>query len=230
MTSPPPGIRVLIADDQVMVRQGFTVLLNAEPGLTVVGQAVDGLDALEQAAALRPDVVLMDVRMPGLDGIEATRRLTAPGSASEVRVLVLTTFDLDEYVYEALRAGASGFLLKDASAAELAHAVRVVASGEALLAPNITKRLIAEYARLTEAPPARVRERAAQLTDRETEVLSLIARGLSNAEIAARLTVAEQTVKTHVGRILVKLSLRDRTQAAIFAYETGLVRPAQGGA
>ncbi|MFJ3703718.1 MULTISPECIES: response regulator transcription factor [Streptomyces] len=218
-------IRVLIADDQMMVRQGFTVLLNAEPGIEVVGQAVDGLDALTMAAELTPDVVLMDIRMPRLGGIDATRRLTeAPGTT--VRVLVLTTFDLDEYVYEALRAGASGFLLKDASAAELAQAVRVVAAGDALLAPNITKRLIAEFSRVSSGPRAPVRERVGDLTERETEVLSLIAQGLSNAEIAVRLVVAEQTVKTHVSRILVKLGLRDRTQAAVYAYESGLVRPA----
>ncbi|WP_042421523.1 response regulator [Streptacidiphilus anmyonensis] len=218
-------IKVMIADDQMMVRQGFTVLLNLEPDIEVVGQAVDGLDALEKAAELRPDVVLMDVRMPRLGGIEATRRITGPAD-SAVKVLVLTTFDLDEYVYEALRAGASGFLLKDASAAELAQAVRVVAAGEALLAPTVTKRLIAEFTRLPGAPRTPLKERVGDLTERETEVLSLIAHGLSNAEIAAKLVVAEQTVKTHVSRILVKLGLRDRTQAAVFAYETGLVRPA----
>ncbi|MEU7176607.1 MULTISPECIES: response regulator [Streptomyces] len=218
-------IRVLIADDQMMVRQGFTVLLNAEPGIEVVGQAVDGLDAVAKVAELAPDVVLMDIRMPALGGIEATRRITGPAGAT-VKVLVLTTFDLDEYVYEALRAGASGFLLKDASAAELAQAVRVVAAGDALLAPNITKRLIAEFSRMTGAPRTPLKDRVGDLTERETEVLSLIAQGLSNAEIAERLVVAEQTVKTHVSRILVKLGLRDRTQAAVFAYETGLVRPA----
>ncbi|MBL1286441.1 response regulator [Streptomyces sp. NPDC057067] len=218
-------IRVLIADDQMMVRQGFTVLLNAEPGIEVVGQAVDGVDALEKAAELAPDVVLMDIRMPRLGGIDATRRLTAAPGAT-VRVLVLTTFDLDEYVYEALRSGASGFLLKDASAAELAQAVRVVAAGDALLAPNITKRLIAEFSRVSRGPRPPGRERVGALTERETEVLSLIAQGLSNAETAVRLVVAEQTVKTHVSRILVKLGLRDRTQAAVFAYESGLVRPA----
>ncbi|MEV5238034.1 response regulator transcription factor [Streptomyces cinnamoneus] len=217
-------IRVVIADDQMMVRQGFTVLLNAEPDIEVVGQAVDGLDAVARVGELAPDVVLMDIRMPGLGGIEATRRITGPAGAA-VKVLVLTTFDLDEYVYEALRAGASGFLLKDASAAELAQAVRVVAGGEALLAPNITKRLIAEFSRLTVTPQAPSKDRVDGLTERESEVLSLIAQGLSNAEIAGRLVVAEQTVKTHVGRILVKLGLRDRTQAAVFAYETGLVRP-----
>ncbi|WP_330315780.1 response regulator transcription factor [Streptomyces platensis] len=217
-------IRVLIADDQMMVRQGFTVLLNAEPGIEVVGQAVDGLDALTQVDRLAPDVVLMDVRMPRLGGIEATRRLTEPAGAT-VKVLVLTTFDLDEYVYEALRAGASGFLLKDASAAELAQAVRVVAAGDALLAPNLTKRLIAEFSRVTSAPRAPLKERVGDLTERETEVLSLIAQGLANGEIAERLVLAEQTVKSHVGRILSKLGLRDRTQAAVFAYETGVVRP-----
>ncbi|MFF9198240.1 response regulator [Streptomyces sp. NPDC014779] len=218
-------IRVLIADDQVMVRQGFTVLLNAEPGITVVGQAVDGADAIARAAELAPDVVLMDIRMPGTGGIEATRVLTAPADAG-VKVLVLTTFDLDEYVYEALRAGAAGFLLKDASAEELADAVRVVARGDALLAPHVTKRLIAEFSRLSAAVPrAPLMDRLGALTERETEVLTLIAHGLSNAEIAARLVVAEQTVKTYVSRILTKLSLRDRTQAAVHAYETGLVRP-----
>ncbi|MCZ4118332.1 response regulator [Streptomyces sp. H39-S7] len=218
-------IRVLIADDQMMVRQGLTVLLNAEPGIEVVGQAVDGVEAVAKVAELAPDVVLMDIRMPRLGGIEATRRVTEP-AGSTVRVLVLTTFDLDEYVYEALRAGASGFLLKDASAAELAQAVRVVAAGDALLAPNVTKRLIAEFSRLAGAPRAPLKERLGDLTERETEVLSLIAQGLSNAEIAVRLVVAEQTVKSHVSRILVKLGLRDRTQAAVFAYETGLIRPA----
>ncbi|MFD8466127.1 response regulator [Streptomyces cyaneofuscatus] len=219
-----PPIRAVIADDQMMVRQGFTVLLNAEPDIEVVGQAVNGLDAVAQAGELAPDVVLMDIRMPELGGIEATRRITA-GEGSTVKVLVLTTFDLDEYVYEALRAGASGFLLKDASADELAHAVRVVAAGDALLSPNITKRLITEFSRTAGAPRAPLKERIGDLTERETEVLSLVAAGLSNAEIAGQLILAEQTVKTHVGRILVKLGVRDRTQAAVFAYESGLVRP-----
>ncbi|MFE2141041.1 response regulator [Streptomyces sp. NPDC059456] len=223
MSTPAEPIKVMIADDQMMVRQGFTVLLNAQPDIQVVGQAVDGADAVAKVAGLGPDVVLMDIRMPGMGGIEATSIITAvPDSA--VKVLVLTTFDLDEYVYEALRAGASGFLLKDASADQLAEAVRVVAAGEALLSPNITKRLITEFSRLG-APRAPSRARIDELTERETEVLSLIAQGLSNAEIAGHLVVAEQTVKTHVGRILVKLGLRDRTQAAVFAYETGLVRP-----
>ncbi|MFK0046857.1 response regulator [Streptomyces sp. NPDC090741] len=223
MSTPADPIKVMIADDQMMVRQGFTVLLNAQADIEVVGQAVDGADAVAKVAELRPDVVLMDIRMPGMGGIEATSIITAaPDSA--VKVLVLTTFDLDEYVYEALRAGASGFLLKDASADQLAEAVRVVAAGAALLSPNITKRLITEFSRMG-APRAPSKARIDELTERETEVLSLIAQGLSNAEIAAHLTVAEQTVKTHVGRILVKLGLRDRTQAAVFAYETGLVRP-----
>ncbi|MFF5448989.1 response regulator [Streptomyces sp. NPDC012888] len=221
MTTP---IRVMIADDQMMVRQGFTVLLNAQPDIEVVGQAVDGADAVAKVAELDPDVVLMDIRMPGVSGIEATATITGVPGAT-VKVLVLTTFDLDEYVYEALRAGASGFLLKDASADQLAEAVRVIAAGEALLSPNITKRLITEFSRMG-APRAPSRERVGELTERETEVLSLIAQGLSNAEIARHLVVAEQTVKTHVSRILVKLGLRDRTQAAVFAYETGLVRPA----
>ncbi|MGW0486973.1 response regulator [Streptomyces olivaceus] len=216
-------IRVLIADDQQMVRQGFTVLLNTQPDIEVIGQAMHGLDAVAKVADLSPDVVLMDIRMPELGGIEATRRIT--GSTPDIRVLVLTTFDLDEYVYEALRAGASGFLLKDASADQLADAVRVVAAGDALLAPGITRRLIAEFSRLDDRPRGPLKARVGDLTERETEVLALIAQGLSNAEIAQRLVVAEQTVKTHVGRILVKLGLRDRTQAAVFAYESGLVRP-----
>ncbi|MFD8420467.1 response regulator [Streptomyces sp. NPDC059466] len=216
-------IRVLIADDQQMVRQGFTVLLNTQPDIEVVGQAVDGLDAIAKVTELAPDVVLMDIRMPELGGIDATRHITT--ETPRIRVLVLTTFDLDEYVYEALRAGASGFLLKDASADQLAEAVRVVAAGDALIAPGITRRLIAEFSRLGSAPRTPLKQRVGELTERETEVLALIAQGLSNAEIAERLVVAEQTVKTHVGRILVKLGLRDRTQAAVFAYESGLVRP-----
>ncbi|MFF8263523.1 response regulator [Streptomyces virginiae] len=216
-------IKVMIADDQMMVRQGFTVLLNAQPDIEVVGQAVDGADAVAKVAELAPDVVLMDIRMPGMGGIEATSVITRVPDAA-VKVLVLTTFDLDEYVYEALRAGASGFLLKDASADQLAEAVRVVAAGEALLSPNITKRLITEFSRLG-APRAPSRTRIDVLTERETEVLSLIAQGLSNAEISEHLVLAEQTVKTHVSRILVKLGLRDRTQAAVFAYESGLIRP-----
>ncbi|WP_406137818.1 response regulator [Streptomyces sp. NBC_01089] len=218
-----PAIRVLVVDDQMMVREGFSVLLNAMPGIEVIGEAVNGVEAVAQVAALRPDVVLMDIRMPELNGIEATRAIVAADEAA--KVLVLTTFDLDEYVYQALRAGASGFLLKDASARQLADGVRVVASGEALLAPTVTKRLIVEFSRLSDTPKQPSLTRAEELTERESEVLVLIAQGLSNAEIASRLIVAESTIKTHVSRILVKLGLRDRTQAAVFAYETGLVRP-----
>jgi DNA-binding NarL/FixJ family response regulator len=217
-------IRVLVADDQGMVRSGFSILLNAQPDIEVVGEAVNGQEAIARAAELSPDVILMDVRMPVLDGLQATRQLSAADSAP--RILILTTFDLDDYVYEALRAGASGFLLKDASAGELAAAVRIVASGDALLAPGVTRRLIAEFARLG-APRGASRKHLQNLTDRETEVLALVARGLSNAEIAAHLVVAEQTVKTHVSRVLMKLALRDRAQAVVFAYENGLVRPGE---
>jgi DNA-binding NarL/FixJ family response regulator len=217
-------IRVVIVDDQGMVRTGFGVFLGAQPDIEVVGEASDGAEALRVIAALRPDVVLMDVRMPVMDGLEATRRLLSDFDADPPKVLMLTTFDLDDYVYEALRAGASGFLLKDASAAELSDAVRIVAAGDALLSPSITRRLIAEFARLG-APRAPSRTRLEELTERETEVLTLVARGLSNGEIAQRLLVAEQTVKTHFGRILMKLGLRDRPQAIVYAYEVGLVRP-----
>ncbi|KUN79190.1 response regulator [Streptomyces griseoruber] len=219
-------IRVLIADDQMMVREGFSVLLNAMPDIEVVGEAVNGREAVDRVRELSPDVVLMDIRMPELNGIEATREIVAADGTA--KVLVLTTFDLDEYVYQALRAGASGFLLKDASARQLADGVRVVAAGEALLAPSVTRRLITEFSKLSNNP---VLPRAAQaaaygdLTERETEVLVLIAQGLSNVEIAGRLVVAESTIKTHVSRILVKLGLRDRTQAAVFAYEARLVTP-----
>ncbi|WP_327235311.1 response regulator transcription factor [Streptomyces sp. NBC_01317] len=216
-------IRVLIVDDQVMVREGFSVLLNAMPDIEVVGEAVNGREAVTQVAALDPDVVLMDIRMPELNGIEATREIVAADAAA--KVLVLTTFDLDEYVYQALRAGASGFLLKDASARQLADGVRVVASGEALLAPTVTRRLITEFSKLSETPRPPALARVGDLTERETEVLVLIAQGLSNAEIAEHLVVAESTIKTHVSRILVKLGLRDRTQAAVFAYEARLVTP-----
>ncbi|WP_020134448.1 response regulator [Streptomyces sp. 351MFTsu5.1] len=218
-------IRVLVADDQMMVREGFSVLLNAMPDIEVVGEAVNGREAVERVRELAPDVVLMDIRMPELNGIEATREIVAANGTS--KVLVLTTFDLDEYVYQALRAGASGFLLKDASARQLADGVRVVASGEALLAPSVTRRLITEFSKLSETPRVLASAQAAygDLTDRETEVLVLIAQGLSNLEIAGRLVVAESTIKTHVSRILVKLGLRDRTQAAVFAYEARLVTP-----
>ena len=217
-------IRVVVADDQGMVRSGFTTLLNAQPDIEVVGEAVNGQEAIARAAELCPDVILMDVRMPVLDGLQATRQVTAMDGAP--RVLVLTTFDLDDYVYEALRAGASGFLLKDASASELAEAVRVVAAGDALLSPGVTRRLIAEFARMgTRRSPTR--KNLEDLTERETEVLALVARGMSNAEIAAHLVVAEQTVKTHVSRVLMKLGLRDRAQAVVYAYESGLVRPGE---
>ncbi|MGW0202671.1 response regulator [Nonomuraea sp. NPDC003201] len=217
-------IRVLIADDQGMVRTGFTVFLSGQPDIEVVGEAANGREAVERASALRPDVVLMDVRMPVMNGLEAARELLSRDKAP--KVLILTTFDLDDYVYEALRAGASGFLLKDASAAQLVEAVRVVAAGEALIAPAITKRLIHEFAKLG-APRPVTGKRPAELTERETEVLTLVAQALSNQEIAEKLFVAEQTVKTHVGRVLMKLGLRDRAQAIVFAYETGLVRPGE---
>ena len=214
-------IRVVVVDDQEMVRAGFAALLAAQDGIEVAGQAADGAVALEVCAAAEPDVVLMDVRMPVLDGVEATARLLA--TPTRARVLMLTTFDVDDYVYAALRAGASGFLLKDATPEELVSAVRVVAAGESLLAPTVTSRLIAHFAR---APGTAAMPRVLDgLTPREREVLVLIARGLSNKEIAARLVVAEQTVKTHVGRILAKLALRDRAQAVMVAYESGLVAP-----
>jgi len=218
------AVRVVVVDDQAMVREGFSALLDAQEGLRVVGGAADGVEAVRTVRSLQPDVVLMDIRMPRLDGIEATRQIMAAPGLYRPRVLVLTTFDLDDYVFEALRAGASGFLLKDARGEELVHAVRVVAAGDGLLAPTVTKRLIEEFAHR----PARVGSRSPELrvlTPRETEVLELIAAGLSNTEIAERLVLAEQTVKTHVGRILGKLDLRDRAQAVVLAYESGLVRP-----
>lgn len=224
--SEPYPIRVLIADDQMLVREGFSVLLGAQPDITVVGEAVNGRDAVSQVRELVPDVVLMDVRMPELNGLDATREIADSGVST--RVLILTTYDLDEYVYQALRAGASGFLLKDSSARQLADGVRVVAAGEALLAPTVTRRLITEFTRLSTAPTgprAPLRARLEALTERETEVLALVAQGLTNGEIAEHLFLAESTIKTHVSRILDKLRLRDRTQAAVYAYETGLVAP-----
>ena len=218
MTSPSAPARVLVVDDQAVVRAGFAAIVDAEPDFVVVGEAGDGAEAVTLAGRLTPDVVLMDIRMPGMDGLTATSLLTGPTSGHVPRVLVLTTFDLDSYVYEALRAGASGFLLKDAQPAELLTALRVVISGEAMLAPAITRRLIDTFAA---AAPAALDA----LTPREREVLSLIATGLANAEIATRLGVATGTVKTHVNALLSKLDLRDRVQATIFAYDTGLVRP-----
>ncbi|WP_185066147.1 response regulator [Pseudonocardia eucalypti] len=224
-------IRVLLADDQNMVREGFGALLDAQPDIQVVGAAANGREAVARVRALRsagngPDVVLMDVRMPELDGLAATRQILDDASGAP-RVLMLTTFDLDEYVYAALRAGASGFLLKHAPASELLDAVRVVAAGDALLAPSVTKRLIADFVRAqpAERPGWSRPDALRELTPRETEVLGLIARGMSNAEIAAEFVLAEQTVKTHVSRMLTKLGLRDRAQAVIVAYECGLVSP-----
>ena len=216
-------IRVALVDDQAMVRAGFRMILETESDITVVGEAGDGRDALDLVARSAPDVVLMDVRMPHMDGIEATRRLTSSGSAA--RVLMLTTFDLDDYVYAALRAGASGFLLKDAPAEQLVNAVRVIASGDALLAPSVTRLLIDEVSRRPAVDPATVAPGLADLTERELEVLRLIARGMSNAEIAEQLYLGEATVKTHVGRVLTKLDLRDRVQAVVAAYESGIVTP-----
>ncbi|GIH73939.1 response regulator [Planobispora longispora] len=213
------SIRVLVADDQAMVREGFVVLLNAQPDIEVVGEAADGRAAVAKAAELKPDVVVMDVRMPTLSGLEAARQL-----AGRTKVLVLTTFDLDEYVYEALRAGASGFLLKSATGRELGEAVRVVARGDALLAPSVTRRLLDAFSRLAPSP-ARTGLRVEPLTERENEILALVAHGLSNGEIAERLTIAEPTVKTHISNLLTKLRLRDRTQAAVYAFQVGLVRP-----
>jgi DNA-binding NarL/FixJ family response regulator len=218
--------RVLIVDDQSLVRAGFRMILEAEPDLEVVGEASDGLEAVELAAREAPDVILMDVRMPNVDGLEATRRILA-GRAEGPRVLILTTFDLDEYVYEALRAGASGFLLKDTPPEELVDAIHVIARGEALLSPSVTRRVIEEFVR---RPPESLRQpppEVAELTARELEMLRYVARGLSNAEIAKEAFVSEATVKTHVARILMKLRLRDRVQAVVFAYEHGMVHPGE---
>ena len=212
-------VRVLLADDQALVRGGFRMILDSRPDIEVVGEAADGVEALRMTAELEPDVVLMDIRMPGMDGLEATRRIVS--SASRSRIVVLTTYDADDSVFAALRAGASGFLLKDARPGDLVEAVRVVAGGDALLAPSVTRRLLDRMVAQPAGPPAELRE----LTDREQEVLRLVAAALSNAEIAARLSLSETTVKSHVSAVLRKLGLRDRVQAAVLAYEVGLVRP-----
>jgi DNA-binding NarL/FixJ family response regulator len=219
-------IRVLIADDQALLRAGFRMIIDAQQDMEVVGEAGDGAQAVDLAARLHPHVVLMDIRMPDVDGIEATGLITAPGTSAAPRVVILTTYDLDEYVFDALASGASGFLLKDIPPEDLVRAVRVAAEGEALLAPSVTRRLVEQYVR--QRPTAGVTDhRLDALTDREAEVLRLVARGMSNAEIAGSLFVGESTVKTHVGHILEKLGLRDRVQAVILAYEAGLVRPGQ---
>jgi DNA-binding NarL/FixJ family response regulator len=224
VTGPPGPIRVLVADDQELVRAGFCVILEAADGISVVGEAANGAEAVAAAAAHRPDVVLMDIRMPGMDGLEATRRITGSSAGPGPKVVMLTTFDLDDYVYEALRAGASGFLLKDAPRQDLIAAVRAAAAGDALLAPSVTRLLIEAFAR---RPPATTPSpsRLASLTARERDILLLLARGRSNAEIAGDLFVSEATVKTHIGHLLAKLGLRDRVQAVILAYETGIVVP-----
>jgi DNA-binding NarL/FixJ family response regulator len=226
VTAAAPVIRIVVADDHQVVRTGFATLLDTQPDFEVIGTAVNGSEAVRICRELRPDVVLMDVRMPGMDGIEATKQLAVPGDDGP-RILILTTFDLDDYVYDALCAGASGFLLKDVTAERLFEAVRVIAAGEALLAPAITRRLISEFSRIRprQVAPATALAAVGELTPRETEVLRLIAEGLSNPEIAARLVVTEETVKTHVSRVLAKLGLRDRTQAVVTAYESGLVVP-----
>jgi len=216
-------IRVGIVDDHVLVRMGFTALIESEPGLEVAGEAADGRTAIDLARRERPDVVLMDIRMPGMDGITATKQITGLGQPGHpVRVLMLTTFDLDEYVYAALRAGASGFLLKDAPPRELLAGIRVIAAGDALLSPSVTRKLISEFAR---QPAIRPRQGLTELTDREQDVLALVARGMSNAEIAQELVVSLATVKTHVSRLLTKLAARDRAQLIVVAYESGFVAP-----
>ncbi len=217
-------IRVLLADDEQLVRAGFRLILESEPGIEVVGEAGNGGEAVELTRQLDPDVVLMDIQMPGMDGLEATRQIAALGRKETSRVLILTTFEVDEYVYEALRAGASGFLLKRTPAADFVAGIRVVAAGEALLAPSVTRRLIDQFAQRPAAKPAGGKE-LADITEREREVLALVARGLSNAEIADLLVLSEGTVKTHIKRIFMKLNLRDRTQAVILAYDVGLVEP-----
>jgi DNA-binding NarL/FixJ family response regulator len=217
------AIRVLLADDQALVRAGFRALLDASDGITVVGEAADGAEAVRLAVEVLPDVVLMDVRMPSVDGLEATRRIAADPRLAEVRVVILTTFELDEYVFEALRAGASGFLLKDTEPVELLRAVQVVAAGEALLSPSVTRRLVEEYA--TRSRTAPLAAELSRLTDREREVVALAAEGLTNEQIATRLVVSPATSKTHVSRAMVKLGVRDRAQLVVLAYESGLVKP-----
>ncbi|MEU9188410.1 response regulator transcription factor [Streptomyces sp. NPDC048484] len=225
MSDPLTPVRIVIADDHPVVRTGFAAVLDTQPDFTVIETAPDGAEAVRICRELTPDIVLMDIRMPGVDGIEATRELTSDGTGGP-RVLILTTFDLDEYVYDALRAGASGFLLKDVSAERLFDAVRIIAAGDALLAPAVTRRLIREFVQLKPEPAdTRFVNALAELTPRETQVLRLVAAGLSNLEIVARLAVTEETVKTHVSHILAKLGLRDRTQAVIAAYEAGLIVP-----
>jgi len=216
-------IKVLLVDDQAMVRSGLRMILEAESDILVVDEASDGAEGVAKARRIRPDVILMDIRMPEMDGLEATRQIVSAGGEQGPRVIVLTTFDIDDYVYEALRVGASGFLLKDAPADDLVAAIRVVAGGEALLAPAVTRRVIAAFA--TQAPPTTPVRGLDDLTERETEVLRLVARGLSNAEIAEELFVGETTVKTHVSHVLTKLGVRDRVQAVVAAYESGLVQP-----
>jgi DNA-binding NarL/FixJ family response regulator len=225
--SDPSPTSILLVDDQPMLRMGYRMILDAQPDLTVVGEAENGLEAIELTDRLEPDVVLMDVRMPGLDGVQATERIVASGSDS--RIIILTTFDLDEYAYGALRAGASGFLLKDAPPPDMLSAIRAVATGDAVVAPSVTRRLLSQFVQHLPDPnhktPGDAAARVESLTPRERELLVEVARGLSNAEIADRLVLSEATVKTHIGRILAKLGLRDRVQIVVFAYETGLVRP-----
>jgi DNA-binding NarL/FixJ family response regulator len=220
-------ITVFLADDQALVRAGFRALIDAQPDLEVVGEATDGNEALAHARTLKPDVLLMDIRMPNMDGLEATRLIAADADLDEVRIIILTTFDLDEYVFEALRAGAAGFLVKNTEPEELLRAVRVVAAGDALLSPSITRKLVAEFAARAKGPHEA--PDLAVLTDREREVMALVAEGLSNDEIADRLVVSPATAKTHVSRAMVKLHARDRAQLVVFAYETGLVRPGWTG-
>ena len=222
-------IRVLLVDDQQLVRTGFRMILADEEGIEVVGEATTGREAVEAAAQVQPDVIVMDIRMPEMDGVEATRRIAGDSAESGARILILTTFDADEHVVEALRAGASGFLLKDVPPADFVKAIRVIASGEALLDPSVTLRLLERFARLSVPADESHADSLRQLTEREREVLKLFAGGLSNREIAERLTLAEPTVKTHVSHLLIKLDLRDRTQLVVLAYEAGVVRPGSGG-